>query len=323
MLDLILNPDLEIQRCRRRPKIVWSTIKNRLDQSGAKHTLLATDLDTTHDMSGTYAQQLGFLEMLSLAYSQHRKVEIAPHDLWYIVLCELATYIKGNVEECRPLFTKSAEKVSIVVPTDDPSAIDLNLVLDQLRNLVPLEVALFVPELSTLNTYSRMSMYAALCDGLQHYYNYMTFCCGIPAVRIMGTLEDWETLSNCVTGLMNAFADIEGPIFPYLIKVQNVFGAIVNSYKSKNPEFFLNIFTQKNVGSGGELDIDGWITDLYLERKNTRKLENFLTSFATVPYTNLDSGKNFKAVYGAFLNCEIDEHLRSTYGSFVFQVEGT
>lgn len=268
--------------------------------------------------------QLGFLGMLSEAYSQHMKVEIAPHDVWYIVMTEVADIIKTNAEACRPLFTKANDKVTILVPTNDATQIDLNQVIAQLKGLVPVDINLFAPEFSTLNEDSRMAFYAALCDGLQVYYNYMTYCCGIPQVRVSGILVDWQLMQTNFVKISDLFSSVglEKPA-QYLSNVSELVGDIIkNTFEMQNAEFWKDIYTQENIGSGGELTISGWITKLFYRQCELPKLENFPSTISMVPYTNVNSGWEFMGVNGAFKRIRMaDGFVKTGYGQLVYHKE--
>jgi hypothetical protein len=65
---------------------------------------------------GVEALGLGWLGMVADCYSRHEKLQVQPHDLWFIVLTELAVEVNENSDKYRALFTNSAEKQTILVP---------------------------------------------------------------------------------------------------------------------------------------------------------------------------------------------------------------
>lgn len=262
----------------------------------------------------------GFLGHLSHAYSYHRPIEIAPHDLWLIVLTELANAIKLEPDRCRSLFTRSDEKTAIIIPVTDPTRIDLDYLIGQLRDLVPVSIDKFIPTLSTTDDMVRATMYAAFADGVQHYYDYMTMMCGIPKIRLLGTQEDWKQLILSASFIKGFFGGVEyTKVVEYMARVEEIFEQIYESYDRCDMEdFWRGIYTQKNVGSGQELDISGWIKDLYFGKRGAR-LENFLTSVAIVPYKNLDTGKEFKGVYGGFRRLVTeDRFIKTGYSQIIY-----
>jgi hypothetical protein len=101
--------------------------------------------------------------------------------------------------------------------------------------------------------------------------------------------------------------------------VEEIFEQIYESYDRCDMEdFWRDIYTHKNVGSGQQLDISGWIKDLYMGNRGKR-LENFLTSVAIVPYKNLDTGKEFKGVYGGFQRLVTeDRFIKTGYAQIIY-----
>lgn len=265
----------------------------------------------------------GMLGHLSKAYSRHQPFAIAPHDIWYLVLTELATQIKNNTEACRPLFSKSATIENIAVQTSDPTQINLLDVIDQLRVLVPSDIDMFLPALSTHTPESNLACVAALCDGIQKYYSYSTFMCGIPAIKVTGTLIDWQTIQTSAERIASQFELVGVPLIAkYMYKIATIIGKIVEaSFIRIDVDFWKNIFTQKNVGSGSGLHVDGWITDLFFKKCSLPKLENFTANISVVPYKNVETGRRFKGVHGAFKQTRTnDGFVVMEYGDIVFEI---
>lgn len=265
----------------------------------------------------------GFLGLVSDCYSNHRKLEIAPHDIWYLVMTQIAAAIKKNVEACRPLFTKEADSVTITVVTDDVTTISLESVIEQLKNLVPVDINLFVPEFSTLTQSSRMACYAAICDGLQVYYNYMTMMCGIPEIRLTGTLEDWQLMQTNFGKISKLFNSVNLVDFSqYLSRVEVLVGNMIqSSFIKPDVDFWYNIFSRKNVGSGAEFVISGWITEFFFEKCKVAKLENFASTISIVPYTNAETKRRFLGVNGAIMQKRTEDgFVHCDYGQLIFEV---
>jgi hypothetical protein len=248
--------------------------------------------------------QPGWLGLLAEAYSRHEKVRIAPHDLWFIVMTELAREVMRAPETYRTLFTSSTEKQLITVPTGDITTISVERLVEELESKVLVPVQLFIPGLSTASSDVYAALCATFCDMVQSYYNYGTFCCGIPEIEVTGTPEDWAMLAaNCGT-IKDLFHRVDAPanVTDYMARVGRLFTHITGDVATGEPdmEFWKGIFTAKNVGSGGQLQITGWVKDLYLEKRLDSKIENFTHSVGVVPYFNLETQRKFTAIYGAF-----------------------
>jgi hypothetical protein len=270
----------------------------RIDTRANDYRLLY-DLGLSLDVVGI---NIGFLGFMSSAYSNHLKIAISPHDLWYVVLTELGAIIAENVEACRPLFTRSESKVEILVPTGDVTDLPLEAVIEQLTNLIPVDIKKFIPELSTLESHSRLALYAALCDGVSPYYSYSTFCCGLPEIKVEGTPDDWDKICSCAVSLMSLFDSVKvKQASDYLFEALGVLVTFFEASKGNvNLDSWLDIFTQKNVGSGGELMINGWITKLFAYKCDMPKLENFSANIAKVDYKNVETGREFISLHGGF-----------------------
>lgn len=332
-MQIILNPDLE-KYTPSEQRLAWIAEQKKLAVANLSNKLMWKLKESNKDKAFAFIGsninmdevenlQLGYLGMLSQSYSNHEKIEIAPHDIWYLILSEIAIIIKANTEACRPLFTSSQEKIDISVPVDDVTKIDLALVVTELRKLIPVDVDIFVPKLSTSTPDAQIAMYAALCDGVSAYYSYSTFMCGIPEIRLTGTRQDWLSLLQRA-GIIAAMFGTVGlfPAVEYMIRVGDILDKIQCSFDIVDAEFWKDIFRSKNVGSGGELTINGWITDLYYEKRDMKKLENFMTAVTIVPYKNLGTGREFKGIYGAFECVRTDDDfLRAGYSNLIFEME--
>ena len=267
----------------------------------------------------------GFLGLVSYAYSNHEKLRIGPHDLWFIVMTELAKYVNNNSEQCRPLFTSAAGKTDIVVQTDDITEIDPVKIIEALgAHVPPQSLAAFMPKLSTASPEANVAMCAAFADAVQTYYSYMTFLCGIPEIEVTGTEQDWRSCNNSIDQLLELFSSVGAdPVKKYLNSVNFIFSKIyvqVSETDAIDHKFWRGIFTSRNVGSGGELNISGWITRLFMRQPEVPKLENFVSTYASFPYKNLETGREFKATYGAFSQVRTpDGFIEAGYGSFVFE----
>lgn len=281
------------------------------------NTFTSTNLD-----SNAHAFQFGVVSSLATAYTSHQSIELGPQDFWYLILSEIALIIKANTAKCRPLFTNAESgKIEISIPTDDVTQIDLAAIVDRLRTLIPVDVDTFIPTLSTETPESKMAMYAALCDGVRGFYSYSTFMCGIRRIRVTGNYDDWSGLIARTMAIASMFLSVGlAKEVEYMIRIGDLLEKILGSFEHGNVEFWKGIFTAKNVGSGGQLDIDGWITELFFKKPSVMRLENFLAAYSVVPYTNLETKRQFRGVYGAFeLLTTEDGYLKNGYASMIFE----
>src|ERR1044072_3610350 len=58
-----------------------------------------------------------FLYKLNTAYNLHQKLSFGPHDLWYVMLTEIAQLVNAHPHKYAHLFTKNLKKIQIMIPT--------------------------------------------------------------------------------------------------------------------------------------------------------------------------------------------------------------
>lgn len=274
---------------------------------------------------------LGYLGTISKAYSFHFGLEFSPDVVWHTILCELSNLVRLAPEVCKPLFVKDPnqdKKEQIVVLTGSSEDINLFALVEKLKERIQIDSSLFLPDFSTSTQDSKLAHAAALCDAASHYYEYATMLCGIRYIELTGTKADWELACSTLISLAQQFKRINYPeATEYLIKVIDVLVLVADSFNDErlayNKDFWQDIYTQKNVGSGGDLDISGWIKDLFFtgSGKNNRgnRLESFMTSISLVPYKNLDTGREFKSAHGCFTSVLDDGTLIPRLDYVVFE----
>lgn len=266
--------------------------------------------------------QHGLLNTISTAYDRHYDIIINPHDLWYIVLTQIADEVCKNPKKYKGLFTSADNKQKIIVVQDDPTNIDVIALVDQLKSYIPGgqdKVELFLPELTTLTPSSRLAMAAAFCTTVREYFDYGIFCCGLPAIQLKGSKYDWHLLSGNCLDLCDVFQDSK-ILVDYLIRAHILFKNIASTYAKINIDFWKNIYRQNNVGSGDDLIINGWITELYLNNDGG-VLKNFHDCMSSFQYENISTKQKFVMVHGAFnANMINDSTIEAGYDYATFEI---
>lgn len=262
--------------------------------------------------------QTGFVNVVAEAYSSHLGLVLHPHDIWYVVLSNIASIVGEHPNSYKGLYTVSDEKQEILVMQDDPHDINIEALISALGERMPVDISMFLPELSTATPQAKLAMSAAVLDAAKHFYNYGMFCCGIPFIDLRGTSEDWNLLISCINDINVEIAKLERPqlaqkLSKYLRDVNSVIAQIAESFNADQSEFFSNIFTQKNVGSGGDLQITGWICDLYHNAKPGVLIRSFHDAVSSFPYKNVTTGQHFMMFHGAFGSNVVDGAIEIVY----------
>jgi hypothetical protein len=264
---------------------------------------------------GSYRHK-NYLEYLRTCWANHYGVVISPDIVWHVILNELSGHIIDNSDRYRSLFTTSEDKVEIVVETGDPQLINLKLITQQLRSLVPTNIDLFVPEFTSSTEASSLAFMAAFAEAMTPYYNYSMYLCGIPKVKVLGTKQDWEKIILNLTELKGLLK-----ISNYVDRLIGTIGQIAHSYESVDEEFLGDVFRLDRCGSGGQVEVRGWVTDLFMKTPRVAYVYNFPTCISKVPYKYLNTGQNFELCHGLFSSNESDGFLVPEFGYIINEVE--
>lgn len=262
----------------------------------------------------------GLIGLLAEAYSSHKSVALYPHDFWMVLISEITSHVKKNKNKFKSLFTDSDEKVEILVPANSPTEIPIDMLASLVSGLVKFDSSILMPSFSTNTPFITEMIQALFCDLSSSYYDYSMFCCGIKSIKLMGTQNDWFMVKTNYEKISELFGNADTTLAQYFTDVNSILTNIYESFAVDNTDFWKNIFTNKNVGSGGDLDISGWITDLFITKHQFNKIQNFCTDYAVVEYKNVSDNKQYKALYGAFDCCWIDGFISLQYSKHIFRL---
>lgn len=306
-----LNPDLEEGTPYRKETIedLIQRIHSRMDVKpiGTVSTSLTPDMNI----------QQSLVYGLSEAYSFHQAISIAPHDLWYVIMTEIAREVNANPATYRTIFTSSDTKINIMVHSG-PGVLPIESIINELTRLVPVDLNLFIPEFSTYNQMALAATMAAFADATKSYYNYMTFCCGIREIEFRGSIADWQLMVTHAVELQNVFRSTV--LETFLVKVAGRAQTIVDVLSGGDPEVLQSIFSSTRIGSGGELRVDGWFASDFFVKGGGHKIENYPNTWSLVPFKDLPTGRKFTDVYGAFHNTIENGFRVQNYGRFTFEL---
>lgn len=284
-------------------------------------TVTRTMIPVSSDLPQGVRYQKNYIEYLTRCWAHHYGVVIEPNHVWYTLLCELAWRVKADPETYRPIFTDSPEKQDVFVPYDGGGfTISLDLLIGELRKVVPTDVDAFFPQFSTNTPRSLTAKYAAFAEMASPYYSYFMYACGFPAIDVQGTLDDWKLMADKWRGWMTAYF---APISDWVDRVQGVLDHCVANYES--PEWWKGIYSNERCGSGGEVFVAGWFAELFYEKPELPKPGNFPTCVAAFDYTRVNihdaaNVMNFTMKHGLFSSVERDGFLVPDFGHVLFNV---
>jgi hypothetical protein len=202
-------------------------------------------------------------------FDQHLPLALSPEVLWYAIVHELASAVKLNPDAWRHLFSGNAQRKVVVQIRDDA------LIYGDLDNDWAFTVSLFetelgqhvpeptrealMPRFSTENIESRTALLIAFMDAASPYYSYECFsACGIPSIRMDGSVADWRLLRTQTQRLQALTPEVVDHMQRYFRALLPVIDDLVLAAAGKDdPEFWNSIYKQNN-DSGGPY-INGWL----------------------------------------------------------------
>ncbi len=270
---------------------------------------------------------INYLDYLEFCWAYHYIPVLTPDILWFGLLNEVASVIRDNTEVVRPLFSTKPDKQEITVLTSDPEVIPLDSIVEQLKRLIPSGTDTYLPEFSTTTPPARFAHYAAFCDAVSPYYNYSMFMCGLPAIRVEGTVEDYVKLAEAWRGLPDLLKGCDPSFFASVQHNLEVLALHVEGARSNRSlaqelarEFFGNMFACEKCGSGSQTEVSGWITSFQrIQPKRPQYSSNFAPQIAKVEYKALDSGREFTMLYGLFSSELADGVAHPQFSPLVFE----
>jgi hypothetical protein len=176
--------------------------------------LLGTPIEASDNYHADVVEQPGFHSLIGaahLAYQHHYPLVLSPDVIWLTIAQGLANHINNHAEELRPRFVPGQGKAVIQVRRDDfvkgspenPWAEVWPEFSKQIKQVIgPESHAWILSDFSTTGPTERAASEVVLMDCVQSYFSYecMTLC-GIPAVTLEGTAEDWESVHRRAEGL--------------------------------------------------------------------------------------------------------------------------
>lgn len=247
----------------------------------------------------------GLFAAIFTAYSHHYKLRTSPDDWWFCVIKQVAEAIDRSAqqESVRKMFVDHEGKRSIEVAVDDLKIYTVNYswLFDQMAKgikenvKVPEFVDGMTGDFGTTTPVQRIVSQITLMSSMKEYFDFgMTCGCGIPAVEMLGSEEDWMKLTSKLKVMRTILEPIENDLHlrsKWWDVVQEVFNNLLQTYQGKpDKKWWSHIMDyEKEYSSGfptGRNYIRGWITD-FLEGANRHgslfEHKDFSTGLVTVP----------------------------------------
>ncbi|MGO9465079.1 MAG: DUF4419 domain-containing protein [Isosphaeraceae bacterium] len=206
------------------------------------------------------------------AFMDHRPLCLSPDTIWLMICQGVANHVNANAEELRSRFVSHEGKIQISVRRDDfvkgspenPWADAIEELTQKVREHIGSAFDLFRPAFTTTGRVEKAAAAVVLLDAMQSYFDYdiETFC-GIPAITLEGTPEDWQDVADRAERFGSL--DLEWWLEP----LRAVLHQFVAAAQGMVDRPFWQSFYKYQDESGGPM-ITGWISALFPYLKDSR-----------------------------------------------------
>ena len=158
---------------------------------------------------------------------------------------------------------------------------------------VPEYVDAMESDFSSSTQVHRIVSKIVLMKSMKEYFEYkMMFMCGIPAIEMKGTKEDWENLNNKIKELRKILQPIANAIelqLDWFDKIETISKKLLDTYNG-NPDkdWWSRIITGQPFGSGGQSTLEGWFMGDLLNIHDATEISDAPSGLVSVPMTISD-----------------------------------
>lgn len=215
-------------------------------------------------------QNNGFFDAAYYAYSDHRPLIISPDMIWLVISQGFAMHINENSEKLRHHFVTFKGKKVLNVQRDNfvlgKDGNDWEGVFTEFKGQIAGYTGKEVTNLiskgfSTTNKDAQVAFDITLMDAMKNYFDYsMTISCGIPEIRLEGTVADWQSIETRAAQL--AQYDLDW----WVKDLKPILAEFTKAAKGQpNIKFWDSMVSihRQVVGCASENYITGWVAKLY------------------------------------------------------------
>lgn len=240
-------------------------------------------------------QTHALVDSIYRAWSQHYPLTLTPDIIWLTVVQGLAEHVESKSEILRTKLVAHAGTREIRIKRRDfVDSIELNpwhetfpMFAEEIKKLTQNSIhTLITAPFSTSDTTAQLAFQIALMDTVSPYFRYTVDAkCGIPRIRLEGTVADWEDLHRRVRALREYGLDT------WIDQLEPLIEEFVSSARGEvNLDFWRGILkARERRESAGcvtvhSMIIDGWIVKFFpkLSALPAQDLRQFPMGIATV-----------------------------------------
>jgi len=255
----------------------------------------------------------GFLSTVYEAYGSHYNLRTGPEDWWYTIIQTVALAIDNNSksQKVREFFVQHEGKKTLEVIVGPPPLkldnIDYTWLFDQFskkieENInVPEYVNQMMPDFTTTTSIHRIVSQITLMTSVQEFFEYsLGTLCGIPAIEMKGTRQDWVRLIEKIRELKNTLKPIgkeiglSGYRGCWWDRVENIAKKLLDTFDGNPDEYWWSqIITEESYGSGSS-EFNGWFMMNLLNVQGAKTIGSAPSGLVSVPMKFSDPGRQEK-----------------------------
>jgi hypothetical protein len=259
----------------------------------------------------------GFVNAFLSAYNNHLTLVLRPDDIHTCLMMICSTFINNNAEALRHLFTKQKDKkelVEIIGPSFDYDVFASQM-KDRIKNEVIDKSIIECVDMkyTTTNNIIQCVRNSLLMNTLKEYFNYTCIClCGIPSVKLMGTIDDWKCLMEVYTTIKRIISSVEKSELSAWIScmdvIMNMFIDMRNGIIDKYKKMWERVISIVPYGSGSDTLLGGWI-QVFVPYNSLNRVKNIFDNLLCVDPDSIIKSKS------EFDHYEYQKYLKKYYGA--------
>lgn len=200
-----------------------------------------------------------------LAFSYHQPIRLTPEIIWMQILQGVSLHVNFHPEKYRnKLVSHKGRMVLRIDILHFPRSADWERLIPKFAdmtsdNLKPEWGNLLVPQFSETSHVERMAFSIGAMDTLKSFFEYEVFVlCGIPAIHLGGTAEDWQRIIDALDQLdqldLNWWTQ---HLRPHLQEF------IIAKKGEINQDFWERFFSEPSEEGPWARSFTGWICDFF------------------------------------------------------------
>jgi len=243
----------------------------------------------------------GLFSTIMDCYNHHFNLRTGPEDWWYTIIQTVALAIDNNAKspEVRKFFVQhEGKKTLTVIVGPTIYGVDYSWFFDQMAKKIeenincPQFVHQMEQNFSTSTKVHKIVSRITLMKSMKEYFEFKMFLrCGIPAIEMKGTQEDWKKLGANIKGLRKTLQPIHDAINlkqTWWNKIETIANKLMDTFND-NPDkdWWSKIVTERSFGSGAP-ELKGWFMVDFLNIPDANDISDAPSGLVTVPMTITD-----------------------------------